>query len=183
MIITSPPKRYGVGPRLVLLLVSIVSFAALAFFWSTRNVYLDLYMIPFWAFFLSSYLYWGIYVNRLRGLHFALLPIALLAVVEIAWGSLYQFMWHPQQRLVAIISKSPEDPAGTGVLQWDVDKEYGDLFAKIRFFADGLRAYVLPANVQRGWFPYRAKAFEAVLYGSNCPFGGVGGVRLAGHFR
>jgi hypothetical protein len=160
MIITSPPKRYGVGPRLVLLLVSIVSFAALAFFWSTRNVYLDLYMIPFWAFFLSSYLYWGIYVNRLRGLHFALLPIALLAVVEIAWGSIYQLNANPELAGGLLRGGKSAQTEAVGLLQTRIDEKYTELFEDVRFFSDGFRALALPANVHNQYINTNEDGFR-----------------------
>ena len=82
--------RQALTPHRIFLLIGAT--AVLAFAWSfvarTNTVVDDFYMVPIWVFGLAFYVYWGFSLKHFRTLHIALLPLALLAIVEIAWGSI-----------------------------------------------------------------------------------------------
>jgi hypothetical protein len=157
---TKSSKSDRPWPRIALIFVLVVSLSTLAFLWSKRNIYEDFYTIPLWMSFLSIYLYWGAYTEKLRALHFALLPIALIAVIEIPWGVIYHLNtaskmwgdWFPGQ--------TPSASGTAELLQTKVDEKYGELFDNGRFFSDGFRGIVLPPNAHSQYFNTNEDGFR-----------------------
>jgi hypothetical protein len=157
---TKASRRDKLGPRLALISLIVISFSILAFLWSKRNIYEDFYMIPLWALFLSVYLYWGLYTSRLRGFHFALLPIALIAAIEIVWGSFYHLNTASQVTADLFPTEIRDSSGKVPLLQTKLDEKYAELFDKVRFFSDGFRALALPPNVHSEYFNTNEDGFR-----------------------
>jgi hypothetical protein len=145
-------------PRLALAFLFMLSSMSFLFLWSKRVQFLDLYMVPLWLSAFTAFLYWGFFVNRARGLHLALTPIALIAVIEIVWGSVQH--WESVAVTAGSGRKSVSDGGGDRLLQADIDRVYGDLFAQVQFFSDGFRAYVLPAHARTSFFKLNEDGFR-----------------------